>query len=108
VSTTMLQYGDAARGVPRDLILASAGSGKTFRISSEIISLLARGEAPDEIFASTFTRKAAGEILERVLVRLAKAALDETEARELALHARLTGHARQSSAEHLDPAFWAA
>ena len=65
---------DTVASLPRDLVLASAGSGKTFRISSEIIALLARGEAPDEIFASTFTRKAAGEILDRVLVRLAAAA----------------------------------
>lgn len=76
-------------GVPRDLILASAGSGKTFRISSDIIALLARDEAPDEVFASTFTRKAAGEILDRVLVRLARAALDAGEARELGVHARM-------------------
>jgi ATP-dependent helicase/nuclease subunit A len=88
VSTLVLRP-ESASTLPRDLILASAGSGKTFRISSEIIALLARGEAPDEIFASTFTRKAAGEILDRVLVRLAAAALDEGEARELAKHARL-------------------
>jgi len=86
-------------GFPRDLILASAGSGKTFRISSDIIALLARDEAPDEIFASTFTRKAAGEILDRVLVRLARAALDADEARELARHARM-------DAGTCSPAFW--
>ncbi|NLG60722.1 MAG: UvrD-helicase domain-containing protein [Candidatus Cloacimonetes bacterium] len=85
--------------VPRDLILASAGSGKTFRISSDIIALLARDEAPDEIFASTFTRKAAGEILDRVLIRLAKAALDAGEARELAVHARV-------DAVTCTPEFW--
>jgi ATP-dependent exoDNAse (exonuclease V) beta subunit len=73
--------------LPRDLILASAGSGKTFRISSAIIALLARGESPDEILASTFTRKAAGEILDRVLIRLARASLDDADAAELAVHA---------------------
>lgn len=56
---------------PRELVVASAGAGKTFRLSSRIIELLASGAPPEEIFASTFTRKAAGEILERVLLRLA-------------------------------------
>jgi ATP-dependent exoDNAse (exonuclease V) beta subunit len=68
----------------RELILASAGSGKTFRISSRIIGLLARGEPVASIFASTFTRKAAGEILDRVLVRLAEGATDPASARSLA------------------------
>ena len=88
--------------MPREVILASAGSGKTFRISSRIIGLLAAGEAPDTIFASTFTRKAAGEILDRVLIRLAKAALDESEARELAGHARIEGQDPPPP----DPSFW--
>ncbi|HET8654599.1 MAG TPA: UvrD-helicase domain-containing protein [Longimicrobiaceae bacterium] len=72
---------------PRELVRASAGTGKTFRISSDIVGLLAAGSRPDAIFASTFTRKAAGEILDRVLVRVAAAALDERRARELAAQA---------------------
>jgi ATP-dependent helicase/nuclease subunit A len=87
---------------PRESILASAGSGKTFRISSRIIGLLAAGEPPVAIFASTFTRKAAGEILERVLVRLARAAMDADEARSLAEHAALD----PASPPPPDPAFW--
>jgi ATP-dependent exoDNAse (exonuclease V) beta subunit len=75
--------------LPRELILASAGSGKTFRLSSRIIGLLARGEEPEAVLASTFTRKAAGEILARVLVRLAEAALDPAKATELSAHASL-------------------
>jgi len=67
----------------RTLILASAGSGKTFQLSSRLIGLLAAGAAPESILASTFTRKAAGEILDRVLLRLAKAALGEEDAAEL-------------------------
>ncbi|HKK50862.1 MAG TPA: UvrD-helicase domain-containing protein, partial [Myxococcota bacterium] len=39
--------------------------------------------APSAIFASTFTRAAAGEILERVLVRMSRAALDEGQATAL-------------------------
>jgi ATP-dependent exoDNAse (exonuclease V) beta subunit len=79
---------------PRELVLASAGTGKTFRISSRILGLLAAGSRPDAIFASTFTRKAAGEILDRVLARLAAAALDERAARELAEHAELPADSR--------------
>src|SRR5690606_27151216 len=77
------------KALPRELILASAGSGKTFRLSSRIIGLLASGEEPEAVLASTFTRKAAGEILARVLVRLAEAALDPAKATELSGHASL-------------------
>jgi ATP-dependent exoDNAse (exonuclease V) beta subunit len=75
--------------LPRELVLASAGTGKTFRISSRIIGLLAAGAPAEAILASTFTRKAAGEILDRVLARLADAALDPRAAAELAEHAAL-------------------
>jgi ATP-dependent helicase/nuclease subunit A len=68
---------------PRELVLASAGSGKTYHLSSRILGLLAMGAPPGEVLATTFTRKAAGEILERVLVRLAEGALDPAKAREL-------------------------
>jgi ATP-dependent helicase/nuclease subunit A len=75
----------APRGLlDRELLLASAGSGKTWQLSSRLIGLLAVGAPPEEILASTFTRKAAGEILDRVLVRLAQGALSEEKARELA------------------------
>ena len=67
----------------RELVLASAGSGKTYHLSSRIIALLATGTPPNEILASTFTRKAAGEILERVLVRLAEGASNLEKAQEL-------------------------
>lgn len=87
---------------PRELVRASAGTGKTFRISSRIIGLLAAGEAPRTILASTFTRKAAGEILERVLVRLARAALDPAAASELA-DQTIDDPARRGSC---DPVFW--
>mgnify|MGYP002780499334 CR=1 FL=1 len=79
----------APGALPRELVLASAGTGKTFRISSRILALLAAGHRPETIFAATFTRKAAGEILERVLARLAAAALDDGAAAELAAHTAL-------------------
>jgi ATP-dependent helicase/nuclease subunit A len=68
----------------RTLVLASAGSGKTYQLSSRLVGLLAAGAPPSSILASTFTRKAAGEILERVLLRLARAATDAAQAAELA------------------------
>jgi ATP-dependent exoDNAse (exonuclease V) beta subunit len=41
------------------------------------------GAPPGEVLATTFTRKAAGEILERVLLRLAEGASDPAKAQEL-------------------------
>lgn len=68
----------------RTRILASAGTGKTFRLTNHFIALLFAGEAPERILATTFTRKAAGEILERVLLRVADAATDAEALRGLA------------------------
>jgi ATP-dependent exoDNAse (exonuclease V) beta subunit len=66
------------------VIRASAGTGKTYQLSSRYIGLLAAGVSPDEILATTFTRKAAGEIQDRVLLRLAEAAGDAQKCQELA------------------------
>ena len=63
---------------PHVVILASAGTGKTFQLTNRYLTLLRDGSC-DRILASTFTRKAAGEILDRILVRLAGAILDEQE-----------------------------
>jgi ATP-dependent exoDNAse (exonuclease V) beta subunit len=59
------------------LILASAGSGKTFQLGNRVIGLVARGVAPEKIVALTFTRKAAGEFADSVLTKLAKAASED-------------------------------
>ncbi len=71
------------------LILASAGSGKTFQLGSRVIGLVASGVAPEKIVALTFTRKAAGEFADSVLTKLATAASNDLTAtdlrRELAL-----------------------
>ena len=56
------------------LLLASAGTGKTFQLANHFAGLLAMGVPPERILATTFTRKAAGEILDRVLQRLSDAA----------------------------------
>lgn len=67
----------------RQLIRASAGSGKTFQLSGHFLKQLFHGHRPETILATTFTRKAAGEILGRVLTRLAQAADDDQASREL-------------------------
>lgn len=66
------------------LVLASAGSGKTFRLSDRIIGLAARGVDPEKIVALTFTRKAAGEFADAILGKLAAAAEDLEKAAALA------------------------
>lgn len=74
---------DAGWTSPHVVVLASAGTGKTYRLSSRYIELLARGVDPGTILATTFTRKAAGEILERVMERLSGAAVDQAKRAEL-------------------------
>lgn len=52
------------------IISAGAGSGKTYRLTSEMVDLVAQGVRPEGIIATTFTNKAAAELQERVRVRL--------------------------------------
>ena len=68
---------------PNLLILASAGSGKTYQLGNRVIGLVAKGNKPEKIVALTFTRKAAGEFADSVLTKLAKAASDPHEAADL-------------------------
>ena len=67
----------------RTVIRASAGTGKTFQLSNRYLGLLNAGVAPDQILATTFTRKAAAEILDRIVVRLAEAASDRQACKQL-------------------------
>jgi ATP-dependent exoDNAse (exonuclease V) beta subunit len=66
------------------MIRASAGTGKTFQLSNRYLQLILTGHVAERILATTFTRKAAGEILSRILIRLAKAAVSQSTAKELA------------------------
>ncbi|PPK86661.1 ATP-dependent exoDNAse (exonuclease V) beta subunit [Neolewinella xylanilytica] len=53
------------------LISAGAGSGKTYRLTLEMAALLTSGEVrPEGIIATTFTKRAAAELKERVRVKL--------------------------------------
>ena len=55
------------------VVRASAGTGKTYRLTARLMRILLQGAPPESILATTFTRKAAGEILDRVLLTLAQA-----------------------------------
>ncbi len=70
--------------MPHQRILASAGSGKTYQLVTRYLAIVDRIERPDGILASTFTRAAAGEIRERILMRLAEAVEDASKRVELA------------------------
>ncbi|MGW9628478.1 UvrD-helicase domain-containing protein [Microbacterium sp. NPDC055521] len=53
------------------LVVAGAGSGKTETMSGRVVWLVANGRVrPDEVLGLTFTRKAAGELAERIGIRL--------------------------------------
>lgn len=72
-----------AASLPDILIRASAGTGKTYQLTSRFLRLLNADVPPESILAATFTRKAAGEILERILLALARAACDDEKRNEL-------------------------
>ena len=53
------------------LVVAGAGSGKTETMAARVVYLIANGlVAPDGVLGLTFTRKAAGELSERIRARL--------------------------------------
>ncbi|MCH2138481.1 MAG: UvrD-helicase domain-containing protein [Phycisphaerales bacterium] len=65
------------------MITANAGCGKTFSLANRVIGWMIErwretGDiGADGIVAATFTRKAAGEILHRILAHLAESVLDQ-------------------------------
>lgn len=67
------------------LVVAGAGSGKTETMSGRVVWLVANGHVRrDEILGLTFTRKAAGELADRIAARLA--VIDEFGRRGLLQH----------------------
>jgi ATP-dependent exoDNAse (exonuclease V) beta subunit len=70
------------------IIRASAGSGKTFLLSNTFLNILFQSDSPvdatlNTILASTFTRKAAGEITDRIFTKFADVALEPNKRKEL-------------------------
>ena len=83
------------------LVQAPAGSGKTGLLIQRFLTLLAQVDRPERIMAMTFTRKAAGEMRERIIAALRDALANtavksphEARTRELA-HAALEQDRRQ-------------
>jgi len=63
---------------PIEIVSASAGTGKTFRISEIITSEIMAGTArPERLLATTFTIKAAGELISRIRIALLEKGLVE-------------------------------
>lgn len=62
------------------VIRASAGSGKTNALTSRFMRLMASDVPSRHVLATTFTRKAAGEILDRIMVSLADIATNSPRA----------------------------
>ncbi len=65
------------RQLPIESISAGAGSGKTYTLTGRMVDLLRNGTRASGILATTFTKKAAAELQERVRVRLLEAGLTE-------------------------------
>ena len=58
--------------LPIEIISASAGSGKTYTLSKTLVEALRNGVRPEAVLATTFTNKAAAELVERVRADLFK------------------------------------
>jgi len=55
-----------------EFISASAGSGKTHSLTAELAEAVGKGVRPEGVLATTFTNKAASELMERVRFELLK------------------------------------
>jgi len=75
--------------IANEMILASAGSGKTYRLTNRYIRLLALGVQPERILALTFTRKAASEFLDQILRKLSLCCSSAEEAEKLRVDTNL-------------------
>lgn len=59
------------------LVAASAGSGKTYQLSRRFLHLIGAGAKPQSILTVTFTKKAAGEMRQRILAEAARLTVDK-------------------------------
>ena len=65
-------YAIACDPARSSIVEACAGAGKTWMLVSRILRALLAGAEPQQIVAITFTRKAAGEMRERLAEWLAR------------------------------------
>ena len=89
------------------IVQAPAGSGKTELLTRRVLTLLTTVERPEDVYAITFTRKAAAEMRQRVIAALKRAAdptppRDDHEATGIALAKRVLERDRQFGWHLLD------
>lgn len=91
-------------------VSASAGTGKTWMLTTRIVRLLLADAPPASILAITFTRKAAGEMRQRVSDRLLELyqASDEERGKLLAMMGEASDAATVAKAKQLYPELLAA
>lgn len=82
-------------------VRASAGSGKTYDLTGHYLRWLLLGADPAGMLATTFTKKAAGEILARVMNRLSEACASEANLASLAEDLALPGLSLSQARERL-------
>lgn len=84
-----------------NLIDASAGTGKTYQLANRFIALLAIGVPATQMIALTFTRKAVGEFMARIIRELAQAASSpkEAEAMRQRINSTLSGRDAQDASK---------